>query len=877
MKKIIVVFLMILVSIGCFIRRFSMRFLITIVVLLIPFLSFGTTYYVDATLGDDDSTGTSIATAWQTIAKVNAVSFNAGDQILFKRGETWAEDIVVPDDGTSGNQITFSTYGSGDNPTVDQINVNAKDYITIDVNITTNYAVVNSGTGLAWLNESLNENSLKVEIGKYKGTGDDDLDIVGLNFEPKFLMIKGDRAKLPMAFSLEAMSDLGDSSWYSTNQAATGNVIQSLDSDGFTIGTDSTVNLEDTTYIFMAIGGDDSYIKTGSYSGNATERWITADLEPGFVFLKIIGTTGNAIWRSSNMPDDSSCGLSAPAGDDYIQRFNSSGFQVGTHNTVNQEGQTIVWVAIKENTEYLEYGTYIGDDADDRDITYTEGDWSASAVFTKQWDQWDGAVFSTEDESDYTYQVQTITAAVNKIQSISAGGFQLGSHGAANEDGTEFYWFSFRQFLLFAETYYVDATSGNDDSTGTSVATAWQTIAKVNAQTLVPGDQILLKHGGTWTEDIVVPDDGTSGNPITFSTYGSGDNPIVDQINVNAKDYITIDANITTNYAVVNSGTGFAWLNESLNENDFKVDAVKYKGTGVDGMEVYIPGFGTPKFVFIGTDNGAMTAMRFDTQVGDLSFNSTFDTALANVIQSINEDYITVGTDTAVNKADTTYSMYWLGGDDDYIKTFTYTGDGNDDRNYSFGGSWEPGFALIKNSGETDPVRLRTYTMEGDSTISYTGNCQANMIQGFAKGIIELGTDDDVNSNGETYHGFAVRKDEGCIVSGTYVGNETDNTDITLPVSSFTPIVMHSNKRNSYWDGVWTTDAITPISYRQRGGGGFLDVAIKSFSAGTFRIGGGSLINELNKTFVYWAFKQYTSDIASIRFRTFPRFPRFPR
>ena len=50
------------------------------------------TYYVDATNGSDSANGTTTATAWKTINKVNTSTFAAGDQILFKRasgGRVW--------------------------------------------------------------------------------------------------------------------------------------------------------------------------------------------------------------------------------------------------------------------------------------------------------------------------------------------------------------------------------------------------------------------------------------------------------------------------------------------------------------------------------------------------------------------------------------------------------------------------------------------------------------------------------------------------------------------------------------------------------------------------------------------------------------------
>jgi hypothetical protein len=71
-------------------------------------------------------------------------------------------------------------------------------------------------------------------------------------------------------------------------------------------------------------------------------------------------------------------------------------------------------------------------------------------------------------------------------------------------------------------TYYIDATSGNDANTGTSTSQAWQTIAKVNGRTLLPGDQVLFKRGETWREQLTVPASGIASYPITFDTYRTG-------------------------------------------------------------------------------------------------------------------------------------------------------------------------------------------------------------------------------------------------------------------------------------------------------------------------------------------------------------------
>lgn len=81
------------------------------------------TYFVDATNGSDLNDGLSSSAAWKTIAKVNSSTFSAGDNILFKKGEVWREQLTVPNSGAAGSPITFGAYGSGSNPIIKRTNL----------------------------------------------------------------------------------------------------------------------------------------------------------------------------------------------------------------------------------------------------------------------------------------------------------------------------------------------------------------------------------------------------------------------------------------------------------------------------------------------------------------------------------------------------------------------------------------------------------------------------------------------------------------------------------------------------------------------------------------------------------------------------------
>jgi hypothetical protein len=54
-----------------------------------------TTYYVDASTGNDTNDGLSAGSAWQTLSFVNAQAFLPGDRILLKCGESWPEELVI--------------------------------------------------------------------------------------------------------------------------------------------------------------------------------------------------------------------------------------------------------------------------------------------------------------------------------------------------------------------------------------------------------------------------------------------------------------------------------------------------------------------------------------------------------------------------------------------------------------------------------------------------------------------------------------------------------------------------------------------------------------------------------------------------------------
>jgi len=76
-------------------------------------------------------------------------------------------------------------------------------------------------------------------------------------------------------------------------------------------------------------------------------------------------------------------------------------------------------------------------------------------------------------------------------------------------------------------TYYVDSRGGNDSNAGTSPATAWKTLEKLNATTFLAGDRILLKSNSAWQGQLWPKGSGVEGKPITVGIYGGGVKPVI--------------------------------------------------------------------------------------------------------------------------------------------------------------------------------------------------------------------------------------------------------------------------------------------------------------------------------------------------------------
>lgn len=77
-------------------------------------------------------------------------------------------------------------------------------------------------------------------------------------------------------------------------------------------------------------------------------------------------------------------------------------------------------------------------------------------------------------------------------------------------------------------TYYISNSLGNDQNNGKSQDKPIKTLNKLASIKFFPGDKILFKSDDIWfNSTLEINDSGNKNNPILFSSYGSGDKPII--------------------------------------------------------------------------------------------------------------------------------------------------------------------------------------------------------------------------------------------------------------------------------------------------------------------------------------------------------------
>lgn len=140
----------------------------------------------------------------------------------------------------------------------------------------------------------------------------------------------------------------------------------------------------------------------------------------------------------------------------------------------------------------------------------------------------------------------------------------------------------------FATDYYVDAASGSDGNSGTSVAQAYKTIGRLNSITFQPGDNVYFLDG-TYTRPgqklLLIKDSGTASDWITFQNY-PGHTPILQFDSWTGIDLVNGASYIALKGLHVKGARSSVTLSDALNQpgscaNSSGSADGYYNGTGI--------------------------------------------------------------------------------------------------------------------------------------------------------------------------------------------------------------------------------------------------------------------------------------------------------
>ncbi len=277
--------------------------------------------------------------------------------------------------------------------------------------------------------------------GSYNGNAVDGRAVTA-GFRPDLVIVKADTASSAVARTSTMSGDA--SKPLATATALVTDRIQSLTSNGFTVGADAQVNASGTTYRWVAMK-QGCGLDVGGYTGNGSaSRNITGvGFQPELAIVLSAGAnqaTQRYAGMTSSFPFGSGTGTATA-----ITGLLADGFSVGNAGETNITGTSYHYLAFNDVAGSVLAGTYLGTGLDNsniggvgfqpeylmiraNDTVVARAGHHRSGSLTGMASQfWNAAVNST-----------------NAIQALQATGFQVGTDASVNAIGTTYHYMAFK-------------------------------------------------------------------------------------------------------------------------------------------------------------------------------------------------------------------------------------------------------------------------------------------------------------------------------------------------------------------------------------------------------------------------------------------------
>jgi len=280
---------------------------------------------------------------------------------------------------------------------------------------------------------------MRLVVSSYVGNGIDNRNITGVGFQPDVVIIKAETNRAGVirtsTMSGDAAKVLG------TATALQSDYIQSLNADGFTVGTAQQVNTSGTTYYYTAMkAGSD--LKVGSYVGNGVDNRsiIGVGFQP--VWVITLGDGDDSVFRPDILSGDNSY-LMTGAGTitNRIQAFESDGFQIGSNVNVNESGAPFHYIAWAASPQ-VSTGSYTGNGLDNRSITGIG--FQPLMAWIKRDDAQAAVWRPLSAAGDRTLYWGATASTTDRIQALQADGFQVGTNAQVNTNLSIYYYLALR-------------------------------------------------------------------------------------------------------------------------------------------------------------------------------------------------------------------------------------------------------------------------------------------------------------------------------------------------------------------------------------------------------------------------------------------------
>lgn len=523
----------------------------------------------------------------------------------------------------------------------------------------------------------------------------------------------------------------------------------------------------------------DFQMQTGYYIGNGSTLSITGlGFSPESVIIKS-DSTGNAVWKSSAMPELEMAYFSATVnGATNLISLNSDGFSVeynASYNHVNYLNYRYTWTAFAgsdcNSNGTMCIGTYTGDATTTRLI---ETGFQPNFVMVKRSTSI-GATFKTSEMAiDEGHYFTTLAGKTDGtiFKTFDSTGFTIGgtNGGINNASGGIYYYIAFKQATgKMAVGSYTGDGADNRDIPGFGPG-------------YTPNFVFIKKIISAYSSSGVFMNTTHSYGDFSSYMYSSSAN-VVNYIQALQNNGFQVGTSANT------SGNKIYWVGfggapaPTTNGGFFKMANGTYVGNATISRSINGLGF-APDLVIIKGDNGVYQVFKTRLMKGNISAYFSISGTITTGITSLDDDGFTVGNFPYVNSNNITYHWQAFGNafnpeTNTGVADFAigaYTGNNVDNRDIT-GIPFQPDLVAIKHSSTYAGV-WRSSAMTGDLTAYFSATTEGtNLVQGLNVNGFNLGTSYYVNST-QLYFWFAFKNGYG-FTNGTYTGDTTDNRNIT--------------------------------------------------------------------------------------------------